>query len=278
MKLLERMRNQEEFTDGEFLVVQYLLNHPSENLTIAELADLTYTSNSTIIRMCRKLGFDGYRAFRLEFIKEMESYKYVSEQVDYDNPFNAMEGTHEIICKITNLYRESTDLLFQCINEKKIERISQTIFNARRIYVYAIGDSMITARAFANKLQKLGIYPILANKNNEDITASYNAEKEDCVIFLSYSMRLPDFLKAYKMLYKKRVPVIAITANEKHCITKNATHKIIIPNKETDFSIATFYSQFAFEYVLNILYSSIYALNYNYHKERKHDIDSIRTC
>ncbi len=35
-------------------------------MTIEELAKPTYTSHSAIIRLCKKLGFTGFKEFRLE--------------------------------------------------------------------------------------------------------------------------------------------------------------------------------------------------------------------
>lgn len=46
------------------------------------------------------MGYDGYRQFRLEFIKEVESRKYLKETVDYSRPFQAQESIQEIICKM----------------------------------------------------------------------------------------------------------------------------------------------------------------------------------
>lgn len=276
MNLLGKMKNKDEFTESEQHIIKYLLEHQKEKLTITELAMNTYTSNSTIIRLCRKLGFDGYRSFYMEFIKESESNKYISEEVDYNFPFQEMENIYDIINHMTNLYRESTDLLTKEINGKIIEAIGRKLFGAERIFIYAIGDSLITAKAFANKLHKIGIYPIMANENAENITATHNATAKDCAIFLSYGMNFSEFMKDYKQLNKKHVPIIAITANDKHYITKHAFYKIIIPRKEGSFAIATFYSQFAFNYVCNLLYAAIYALDYKKNQQYKNEVDHIQ--
>ena len=275
MNLLKKMQEESMFSDSEQEIVRFLLMNPTENLTVRELAERTYTSCATIVRMCRKLGYDGYRQFKVEFIKEMESRKYLIETVDYNQPFHGEESVQDIIRNMGMLYKESTDLFLQSLDGKNVEQISKTILEARRIYIYAVGDSMITARAFANKLLKLDIYPILACEFGEGTASSYNVTKNDCAIFLSYSLRHADFKRCFKILRDKQVPVITITANEKHVITKLSAYKLLIPGKEEEFKIATFYSQFAFSFLCDIIYSTIYAQNYQYYSERKQEIDGL---
>lgn len=275
MDLLKRMGEESNFSEREQEVIRYLLANPSENLTIRELAERTYTSNATIVRLCRKLGYEGYRQFKVEFIKEMESRKYRVETVDYSHPIHGRENAQDIIRNMAALYKESTDMFLQCFDGKVLEQICKVITEARRIYIYAIGDSMITARGFANKLLKLDIYPILVYEYGEGTASNYNATNRDCAMFLSYSLSYYQFKTSFQMLRKKRVPVITITANEENVITKMSDYKLIIPRKEADVKIATFYSQFAFGFFCDILYAMVYARNYPYYSERKQEIDQI---
>jgi DNA-binding MurR/RpiR family transcriptional regulator len=277
MDLLEKMRETERFSEREQKVVEYLLKNPSETLTIQQLAEKTYTSKAMVVRMCQKLGFDGYRQFKEAFIKAAESRKYVVESIDYSQPFQKGEGVSDFIHNMGVLYKESVDLLMGSIREKTILQISRAIQRARRVYIYAIGDSMMTAKSFANKLVKLDIYPIIALEGLEDVTNCYNITNDDCVIFLSYSLEAASFRKAFTLLKKRHPTVVAITANEQHLITKSATYRVVIPKKETSFKIATFYSQFAFEYICNVIYSVIYMDNYEQNKERKDNMDRLHS-
>lgn len=47
-----------KYTETEKEVIDYLMNHLDllEELSINDLAKKTYTSNATIIRLCRKIG------------------------------------------------------------------------------------------------------------------------------------------------------------------------------------------------------------------------------
>ncbi len=67
-----------------------------EKMTIKELAANTYSSNATIIRMCHKLGFSGFRDFKIAFVKETGNHKLITNKIDYSFPFQIEESTAAI--------------------------------------------------------------------------------------------------------------------------------------------------------------------------------------
>lgn len=73
MKLLKAMRQRENFSALEQNVIGYMLDHPKdiERLSIRDLAEKTYASTATVLRLCRKLGTDGFPAFKIKFASEI---------------------------------------------------------------------------------------------------------------------------------------------------------------------------------------------------------------
>lgn len=57
-------------------VAQYILDKKLEieKLTIQELAHQTYTSPATIIRLAKKLGYEGYESFKKRFHRRTKIY------------------------------------------------------------------------------------------------------------------------------------------------------------------------------------------------------------
>ena len=55
-----------QMTPAESEVVQYILHHPEKaaELSVHELSARAFSSSATIVRMCRRLGFDGYKELR----------------------------------------------------------------------------------------------------------------------------------------------------------------------------------------------------------------------
>ena len=84
MTILEQMQTEGDFTDTEKNIIQYILSDPSslKEGTIGNIAQNTYSSNATIVRLCKKLGFQGIRDFRQAFLVELESNKYIVNSVE----------------------------------------------------------------------------------------------------------------------------------------------------------------------------------------------------
>ncbi|MEG0593333.1 MAG: SIS domain-containing protein [Coprobacillus sp.] len=109
-----------------------------------------------------------------------------------------------------------------------------------------------------NKLMKINCYPVSATDNHEELATSQNVRKEDCVMFVTYRADSPVLIDCMKIVKKTGCKVIVITANEKSVLTKLSDYHIILPDKEKDNRIATFYSQLSFNYVLSVIYALIH--------------------
>lgn len=260
MKLLEKIKDKEQFTYSENIIVDYLLKHKNEllSLSISELAKKTYTSNATIIRLCRKLGFDGYKTMKAVLLNELEAEKYIVKDIDYSVPFHNNESTYDIFNSLFSLYRESINFIQSNLDEKEIEKIVECIIQSKRMFIYAVGDAKITAQAFINKMIKINYFPILATENQEELHIAKQMKSEDCALFMTYSAKQPYLQECINIARNNNVPCIMITANSRTPVLKKCKYHIIVPDYEREDKIATFYSQLAFLYILSLIYSLIY--------------------
>lgn len=89
MSLIDNLSNEKLFTKSEIEVINFIKENPNLvlNMTIGELANQTFSSNTTIIRICKKLGFNGFRDFKIEYLRNIESLKYLNNETDFTLPF-----------------------------------------------------------------------------------------------------------------------------------------------------------------------------------------------
>ena len=81
-------------SEAERGAIKWLMQSPESavDLSIQQLAGRTFTSASTIIRLCRKLGFDGYKEFHKALLYELAVRREASD-----------EQTREIAVSYTHL-------------------------------------------------------------------------------------------------------------------------------------------------------------------------------
>ncbi|UTY40177.1 MurR/RpiR family transcriptional regulator [Allocoprobacillus halotolerans] len=261
MGLIEKMSDTQLFTAVELSVLNYMTDNMEQiiHMSIQELAKVTYSSNATIIRICKKLGTNGFKDFKYALFKEMEAGKYLKKEVDYSVPFHHNESIEAIIENMSSLHKNTINLINSCLDRNVLDEVSDVILKSRYVFIAAMGDSKISATGFINKLVKIGIYCIVMTDNNEELSFSKNLKPDDCVIFVSYRGNTPKVNQCLREVKKTGCQIIALTSNEKSPVSKYGHYSIIIPPKENEMKITTFYSQIAFTYILNILYSIIFS-------------------
>lgn len=261
MNIINKMDNKNDFSYSEQAIIDYILENKDEisKLTIHELALRTHTSNPAIIRLCKKLGVDGFRDFKIVFSRDLEKFRKERTNVDVNYPFKKDESISEVANNISIVTKSAVDLCYENLNEDVIKTVGKILVQAKNIYLFAIGDSYVRALSFKNKLIKLK--KIVLDGTSANLSAIYASccDEKDCAIFISYSSMNKEFLYTQHILKMNHTPIVTVTANKDSELAKNSDYLLTFPDLENPFdSISTFYSQIAIEYLLNILYSVVY--------------------
>lgn len=258
MTILEKLQNSKEFTNVEQEVVAYILANKDTiiDLTILELANVTFTSNATIIRLCKKLGLKGFREFKLQLIKELERARKHQREVDMDYPFDPDQTSQEIIKTMADLTKESIDVSYESIDYHELEETIEIILQAQRVYLYGIGDSLINAIGFSNRLVKLKIPAIIANMYGEQTTHLDSMKSGDVGIFVSYSGNINNPISSIVQAKRRGCKFIMITSKQP---SGHFDCTITFPSKESiDDKVATYYSQITINFIFNCLYALLF--------------------
>lgn len=69
MLLREKFEKMTNLSEGQKSILQYMCDHSQEiaSMTIKELAQATYTSPATLIRVSKKLGYNGFDELKKTF-------------------------------------------------------------------------------------------------------------------------------------------------------------------------------------------------------------------
>ncbi len=109
MLIEEKLTKQELFTTTEKRIVDYIRRNieAAVYMTIEELAKATYTSHSAIIRLCKKMGFSGFKEFRFELGREVHQLiAQFNQTIDPNFPFQVKIALSKLQRK-WRIYRSS---------------------------------------------------------------------------------------------------------------------------------------------------------------------------
>lgn len=274
--ILDQLDTLEPLTPAERSLAEFLSFHAAEvpRLSISELAQRTSTSNATVVRFCRRLGFDGFRAFRIQLVSELER-GLSKHPVNLNYPVSPFQSTSATLDSIASVSKEAVDATRAALNPHDVQAVARAIRKAPLVLIYASGDTQITAESFANLLIKIGIRCIIAERRREYYANAHAARQGEVALFASYSgahigaMRDAGVLGELKA---RGCTTIGVTASTE--LQPQIDRIIIFPAREDpQRKIATFYSQACFRYIFNCIYAETWALDYEANTRHK---DSIR--
>lgn len=93
--LLEKLREEEHFTNHEKDVVRYILDHLEQvpSMSAGELARASFTSKATVVRLSQKLGLAGYQEFKLKLVEEVNQGNGVAVMPEEGALYAPADGT-----------------------------------------------------------------------------------------------------------------------------------------------------------------------------------------
>ncbi|MBR5636841.1 MAG: MurR/RpiR family transcriptional regulator, partial [Pseudobutyrivibrio sp.] len=120
--LFLRIKNYESYaTPSELDFIRYLNTNPEQLVGkgLKEVAQLTYSSQATVYRLCRKLDFDGYKEFQSALVYELALMK--ESQVVSMQDIDPGQSTADVIKRVTWKNVESLEMSSKLVKPKDIE-------------------------------------------------------------------------------------------------------------------------------------------------------------
>lgn len=145
----------ESLTPSERRLVSTVLNEPRAAAlgTMTELARGAGVHEATVSRLARKLGYEGYPAFRQALQEE-----FIPSQETATRLQRTIEGSGEGGVLGTLVAQEIAGLsgLLAHVTDEQVRAAAARLMSARRIYVFARGNAEVLALMMAKRFQRFG--------------------------------------------------------------------------------------------------------------------------
>ena len=272
MNILSRLQQQKDFNPTEKQIAEQILLNPEKILTqsIQELALQTYTSTSSIVRLCRKIGLKGFKDFKIQLASQLHYQPHDVLLVDPDFPFSEDDTYTDITDKLKELSIQSINQTAQLFSDESLESSVKLITQAVHVGIFAYGDTAIPALNFQNKMMKIGYHILSSHIPGEEHHLANSFNESDCAILLSYSGESKRNYHIAKILKQRKVQLIVITAYQNSHIGQLADVLLLAAVKESkNVKLSTFSSQLSIDFLLNALYSCIFVANYEKNQNKR---------
>lgn len=234
--LLLRLKDyQTRASAAEKNAITIILNHPEKIIgkSIHEFANLAYASPATIIRLCRKLGCDGYRDFQRALVYETALFKD-SREISVQEIIPT-QSTDTIIRDVTRKNIESLETSRKLVDPATIDTCVQMIDKSRMIQLFGIGSSLLVARDLYLKLLRVEKSCNICDDWHAQLLAARTMQKGDLAIVISYSGLTGEMVTCAKTARANGAQVIVLTraadsllAAEADCVLTVAATELIL--------------------------------------------------
>ena len=193
----------EALTRAEYRVLAYITEHPLllGQLTVRELAQTTYVSTATIMRLCQKLGFSGYSEFTWHCKQLLSSEPHIAFAA------HTLPKLPSAFEQFMANYRTT----FSWVSDDKRNAFATLLRKRESFFLYGAGFSYLFAEYFTKKLQVLGKTAFLSGPGDSRNIFLNNASRYQVFIAVSRSGETEQVLDKARIAKNVGMTVIAFT-------------------------------------------------------------------
>lgn len=250
--------NYNNLTKSEKRITDYILNNLKTVMsqTISDLATQTKSSEITISRFCKKLGFSGLQSLKIALASEIYSQEeLVSQEINPNDSYKII--AEKLFSSITDGLQDTLKLL----DFAQVEKAIKLITKAHQICVYGFGNSYTVCQDIETRFMRFGI-PIKAyNDLHMQVTASSLLTNQDLIICVSHTGANIDLLQAVQLAHDNHIPIIAITSYMHSPLSKLADVTLHGMGREIAYKSEAVASRLIHMAIVDVLYMGIYQQN-----------------
>ena len=255
--LLELREKSRLFSPTEQEIVRKILSDPQVvvNMSIHELARYTFSSASTIVRLCHHTGYAGYKDFRKAVTYEL-AMREQSKKAEQQEISHA-DSLQDIVDKITYKNIVSLEETRALVDLNTLRACLDLIHDARVIYLFGLGASLCAAKDAYLKFLRLNKICVINEDWHSQILQARNARADDLGIVISYSGATVEVIECMKALKENNTPIIAITRCVDSPVAELADQKLYTTANESIFRSGAMSSRISQLNVIDILYTAL---------------------
>jgi DNA-binding MurR/RpiR family transcriptional regulator len=272
--LIEKLERAVDFTNQENIISDYILHHPDEfqKMNCEELGKVTFTSKSTVVRLCKKLGVSGYQE-----LKKILYFEF--GEISKSSPakkclqINEASSYEDIMMILPDIYIESINEVRLHNNPNVFKRIINRMCKMDHIDLYGTGISYTLLEVVSQKFNVIGIESKAYNTLNERYLFANRKKSKIMAFVMTFSGNNPlaiheaEFLKSIGIYV---VGIVGIYADE---ILKSCDEVLKIPYRLFEQEAFEMFSYQSIMYMMDIFVASMLAKNFDEIQAQERSVD-----
>lgn len=249
---------------AEKAIASALLENPEAitHLTLAEIARESGSSEASIIRFCKRMGYDGFSSLKEAFIRAIaEGTEIQSEGIEVSDDMKTI---------LKKVYQSNVQTLSDTLvlADEGYEKALTALLNAREIHFFGVGDAYAVCQLAYMKFGRLGIPCSAPSDVMLQMMTAGNMTKQDVAVAVSYEGRSKNVVEAMKIAKQAGAVTISITKMSKSPLLQYTDISLFIAVNDLTIGRDKVTRRVADQFILDALYLGYTTkLDKNYKKQ-----------
>lgn len=246
-------------TESEKEVLRFLINQTREavEMDIHTMAKKCFCSPATIVRICKKNGFSGFKELKQALWNDIN----FSKQLMQANLTASSDGKiPNIVAKVLNTNIMAIQNIYNLLDFDELDRSVALLLSRRYVYLYGIGASFLVAKDFQQKFERINKRTFLYEDIHLQLISSTNLEPDDVAIIVSYSGLTKEIIEIAKNVKMCGGKIIAITKYGTNKLSSMSDYNLFVPMLEKPLRVGASSSRVSQLSVVDIVYNTYISL------------------
>lgn len=253
--MLNMLKYKEDLSMAERAVLDYLVESKGvlKNFNVEKIAEAAYTSPASVVRMCKKLGYRGFKDFKIDFILSNAKVE-IPENKEYNDV---------ILSKNSNFGKSVIENNIRILEEtlkihdpEALHLAAISIMKARRVFIFGKGSSYLVCKDLEMKLRKINKFSIAQGESHEQLVDASFLNQNDVVVFISNSGKTKEIISSALLAKEKKATIISVVKLGSSLLAELSNIVLYTTSLEGEFRSAAMTSRISQFCVIDALFTN----------------------
>lgn len=192
-------------------------------LTVTGLAERTGTSEATVVRTARVLGYPGYRDLRLA-LAGLAAQQQSGRAPALTRDIAVDDSLTDVVAKLAYDEQQTLADTAAGLDTAQLEAAVTATAGARRVDVYGVGASGLVAQDLTQKLLRIGRVAHAHSDPHLAVTNAVQLGAGDVAVAITHSGSTRDVIEPLRVAFERGATTVAITGRPRSPVTQYADH------------------------------------------------------
>lgn len=244
----------QDLTKSEQRIASYIMENAARIMeqTIPELAGNTKSSEITISRFCKKLGFSGLQALKIALAAELSN----AGEMEF-REIGDKDTEEQVAAKVFQNIMDGLQDTLKILDFQQVAKAVQVLQKARRVAVYGYGNSATVCQDIEIRFMRFGMVIQAYADMSQQLTSASLLTKEDVVIAVSHTGATIKLLEAVRVAKRAGAAVIVITSYAQSNLAKLGDVVLTGMGREVHYSSESVASRLIHMAITDVLYTAM---------------------